>query len=263
MQFIPPQLLTPARAAPAGDGWIHEVKYDGYRLQAHADGGRVRLFTRGGNDWTARLRGVASALAALGLDGACLDGELVAVGRDGLPDFDLLHRAMRGGRDAPRLVFHAFDLLRAGGRELLEMDVLARKAMLRERIGGGEDVRYVDHAVGGGPALWAQAQRLGIEGIVSKKAGSGYHPGQRVRWWLKVKCFHVYRFTVAARRPDGVAVVDDAGASAGTVPVYSARTLSLLSPGDVVEVKALAWRPGRKLRHATVVAPHVNLGAAA
>jgi ATP-dependent DNA ligase len=254
MTFIPPQLLTAAKEAPEGERWLHEVKYDGYRLGACVDGGRVRLYTRGGHDWAAKLPAIGAAVAELGLRSAYLDGELVAIGADGMPDFTALHRAMRGGRNAPPLLYHVFDILRAGGRELLEMGVLDRKRMLADVLArGGKMLRYVDHVIGRGPELHAEARSLGIEGIVSKRVGSGYHPGARPRAWLKVKCFHLYRMTVARVRAGEVVVVGDDGASAGIVPVYSRLQLAQLRPGMIVEVKALAWSPGRKLRHATLV----------
>jgi bifunctional non-homologous end joining protein LigD len=254
MSFISPQLLTAAREAPEGDGWLHEVKFDGYRLGAHVEGGRVRLYTRGGHDWTARLRPIEEAVAALDLRGGYLDGELVAIAADGLPDFDALHRAMRGGRNAPRLIYHVFDVLRARGRDLLHAELILRKRILAELIGPeGDRVRYVEHHVGSGPALHARAHALGIEGIVSKRARSGYRPGERSGRWLKVKCYHLYRVTVARVLDGEVAVVDGEGAPAGLVPVWSRLRLATLRPGTEVTVKALAWRPGRKLRHATLL----------
>jgi len=254
MSFISPQLLTAAREAPEGEGWLHEVKFDGFRLAAQVEGGRVRLYTRGGHDWTKQLRPIEAAVAESGLRSGYLDGELVAVAADGLPDFDALHRAMRGGRNAPRLLYHVFDLLRAGGRELLHVELAARKRMLAELIGPGEGaLRYVEHQVGGGPALHARAQALGIEGIVSKRVRSGYRPGVRSKTWLKVKCYRLYRVVVARVRDGEVAVVDGDGAPAGWVPVWSRLRLAALRPGMEVCVKALACRPGRHLRHATLV----------
>lgn len=253
MTFIAPQLLTPARAAPEGDGWIHEVKYDGFRLLCDVQPGRVRLYTRRGNDWTSRLPGIAVAMGALDIRSAYLDGEITALAADGIPDFEGLPRAMRGARGSPRLVYHAFDLLALDGRDLTRLDVLARKRLLAAVLHEAPPcIRYTDHLRGDGPALWKHAHALGLEGIVSKRAGSGYHPGQRTRAWLKVKCYHRYTFTITAVHPDSVAVAADDGAPAGLVPVWSARTLAQVEPGMCVQVKALAWRPGRKLRHATL-----------
>jgi bifunctional non-homologous end joining protein LigD len=254
MTFIPPQLLTAARAAPPGERWLHEVKFDGFRLGACIERGRIRLYTRGGHDWTDRLRPIEAAVAELGLRDAYLDGELVAIGADGLPDFTALHRAMRGGRHAPPLLYHAFDILRHRARSLLATDVLERKQVLADVLeGGGPRLRYVEHVIGLGPELHAHAHRLGIEGIVSKKIGSGYRPGSRPRAWLKVKCFHVHRFTISRIFAGEIAVADPTGTPAGVVPVYSRLQLAALRPGMSIEVKSLAWRPGHKLRHATLV----------
>lgn len=256
---IAPQLLTPAAAAPDGERWIHEVKYDGYRILCRIEHGRARLLSRRGNDWTARLRRVADAVEALGIDRGWLDGEVVALGEDGLPDFHALHRAMRGGRKAPRLAYQVFDLLHAGGRALLDADLLLRKELLRGLVAGrGEVVRYCDHLVGSGPEMHAQARALGLEGIVSKRIGSRYRPGVRSRDWLKVKCFHVYRFSVTRVFADGVSVADGEGNSAGMVPVYSRLQLATLARGMEVAVKALAWRPGIRLRHAVLVPARVE-----
>jgi len=254
MTFIPPQLLTAAKVAPPGERWLHEVKYDGFRLGACIRAGRVRLYTRGGHDWTAKLAPIESAVAELGLKHGYLDGELVAIGADGMPDFTALHRAMRGGRNAPPLLYHAFDILRLGGRDLTAVEVLERKQVLGDVLErGGGRLRYVEHVIGSGPQLHAHAHALGIEGIVSKRIGSGYRPGARPRSWLKVKCFHVHRFTITRVLAEEVAVVDGTGARAGLVPIYSRLQLAALRPGMEIEVKSLAWRPGQKLRHATLV----------
>lgn len=263
MPFIPPQLLTAAREAPAGDRWLHEVKYDGFRLGAEVHAGRVRLYTRNGHDWTKHFRAVEAALLELGLGDAYLDGEVVAVARDGMPDFDALQRAMRGGRGAPRLVYHAFDLLRAGSRDLLFAELAERKQRLAELLGGGcEAVHRAEHHVGDGPALHARAHALGIEGIVSKRVRSRYDPGGRTRAWLKVKCYHRYQVTVARVMDGEIAVLDGDGRPAGLVPVWSRRKLAALRRGDEITVKALAWRPGRALRHATIVEGETNHTAA-
>jgi ATP-dependent DNA ligase len=171
-----------------------------------------------------------------------------------MPDFDALHRAMRGGRRAPRLIYHVFDLLRLRGRDLLHVELVERKRMLAELVGpGGDHLRYVEHHVGSGPELHARAQTLGIEGIVSKRLRSGYRPGERSGRWLKVKCYRIYRMIVSRVLDEEVAVVDADGRPAGLVPVWSRLKRAALRPGAEVTVKALAWRPGRFLRHATLV----------
>jgi bifunctional non-homologous end joining protein LigD len=287
---LEPQLLVAVKEAPEGDGWIHEVKYDGYRLLARVEGGEVRLFTRGGHDWTARLPTVAAAVRALGLSGgAWLDGELVALGPGGIPDFGSLHAAMRRRRGAPALVFQVWDAPWLDGRCLRGRCVLERKARLEERVRGrceGGVVRWCDHLRGSGPALHRQAAAMGLEGIVSKRVGSAYRDGVRSRDWRKVKCYHAYRFHVAGHTPrlDEVMLCyrqdDGRLASAGRIPGWARaevrqalrRALAPLrrpgapvasagrrrepvvwvEPAVEVEVRALAWHPGQPVRHAVL-----------
>jgi bifunctional non-homologous end joining protein LigD len=286
---LQPQLLTSARAAPVGDRWIHEVKYDGVRLLCRVEGGRARLLPRGGQDWTARAGSVTAAVEALGIDGAWLDGELVALRPDGLPDFDGLHAAMRGGRGAPLLAFQVWDAPWLDGRDLSALCVLERKARLEERVRGrsaGGVVRYCDHLRGRGPVFFAHAFRAGVEGIVSKRVGSPYRPGVRSRDWLKVKCFRTFRVRVAGCTPSLETVfageVGEGGrlAFAGRVlgwgPIEARRELRAalaglrrdrcplhpplrlreevcwVEPVLEVEVTALCRAPGEKLRHAVL-----------
>jgi bifunctional non-homologous end joining protein LigD len=254
-RIIAPQLLTAAPAPPEGERWLHEVKYDGYRLHCRIDGGRAALITRGGHDWTPKLRRIAEAVEALGIERAYLDGEVVALDAAGMPDFTALHAAMRGGRSAPRLAYQVFDVLHAG-RSLLDVELIERKEILRALVAGRcETVRFCDHLLGDGPALHRHAHAAGLEGIVSKRVSSRYRPGIRSRDWLKVKCWHPYRFTVTAVLEDAVAVAASDGKPAGSVPVYSRRQLALLKRGMEIEVKAIAWTPGRALRHAMITGP--------
>lgn len=245
---IEPQLLTPSREPPEGDRWIHEVKYDGYRLLCRVEHGRARLFTRPGNDWTHALPGIAAAVEALETGDAYLDGELVAIGPDGVPDFDALRRSIGGGRGALPLVYQVFDALYAGGRSLMGADLLTRKRVLAELVRKSRVVRYTDHLAGGGAALYRAAKAAGLEGIVSKRADSTYRPGVRSRDWQKVKCFHRYTFTVAAVSATGARLSDEAGEHVGTVPIHRGPPVV----GQLVQVQALWWRPGRRLRHAAI-----------
>ena len=246
---IAPQLLTAARAAPEGDGWLHEVKYDGYRLLCRLEHGRARFYSRPGRDWTSELPGLAAAVEGLGIRSGWLDGEMVALRRDGMPDFYALRRAIGGRRGALPLVYQVFDLLHLDGRDLLGVDVLARKRMLEERVRDRCGcVRYADHLVGNGPAFFRAAHAAGLEGIVSKRLGSRYRPGARSRDWLKVKCMHRYVFTVAGIGKDGAVLVDEAGSFVGCA-FYRRRP----EIGRPVEVAALRWAPGSTLRHATLV----------
>lgn len=246
---IAPQLLTSAREAPEGEGWLHEIKYDGYRLLCRLEHGRARLFSRPGREWTAELPALVEAMEGLGIDAGWFDGEMVALRGDGTPDFHALPGAIRGKRGTPRLVYQLFDVLHAGGRSLLNLDVLARKRILETLVRGRSDrVRYTDHLVGSGPAFHRAAHDAGLEGIVSKRLGSRYRPGVRSRDWLKVKCMHRYVFTVAGIGKEGAELVDAAGAFVGCA-FYRRRP----RVGEAVQVAALRWTPGRTLRHATVV----------
>ncbi|HEX2079914.1 MAG TPA: hypothetical protein VHG08_19510, partial [Longimicrobium sp.] len=213
---LPPQLLSVAKAAPEGEGWLHEVKYDGYRLLCRVEHGRARLFSRPGKEWTGELPGLAGAMEGLGIGSAWLDGEMVALRPDGLPDFHALPRAIRGGRGALPLVYHVFDLPYLDGRALLELEVIYRKRILEELVRGRcECVRYADHLVGNGPAFHQAAHAAGLEGIVSKRVRSRYRPGVRSRDWVKVKCIHRYVFTVAGIGREGAELVDGDGSFVG------------------------------------------------
>ena len=203
-RVLEPQLLASGREVPEGDGWIHEVKYDGFRLLARVTEAGVRLFTRNGADWTSRLPGVAAAVEGLGLGESWLDGELVALGADGVPRFDALPMAIRGAPGSLPLLYQVWDAPWLDGRDLRAKCVLERKGRLEERTRGRcavGVVRYADHLLGEGPALFRQAYEVGLEGVVCKRVGSGYRPGVRSRDWLKVKCFRRVRVRVAGFTP--------------------------------------------------------------
>ncbi len=187
--FIPPELTTLADKAPDGDRWLHEIKLDGYRAAARIEGGKVRLLTRTGLDWTARFRPIAAALAALPVKTAYLDGEVAIVGPDGVTSFAALQDALSKGGSAD-LVYFVFDLLHLDGLDLRPLPLIERKGTLKKllgRRGKAGHIRYSDHVQGQGEAFYAHACRLGLEGIVSKLATSPYR-SRRTSEWLKVKC---------------------------------------------------------------------------
>ncbi|MBW3534657.1 MAG: DNA ligase D [Gemmatimonadetes bacterium] len=192
-----PQLATLHKEAPAGEDWLHEIKYDGYRLLVRVEKGRVTLLTRRGKDWTDRFPGVAEAAAALPVDAALLDGEAVVVLDDGTTDFQALQEALGAapaGRD--RLVFYAFDLLHLDGVDLTGTPLSERKEALRALLEDvPEPMRYSDHVVGTGPAFFQKACEMALEGIISKRADAPYRPG-RGRDWIKVKCQRRQEFVV-------------------------------------------------------------------
>ncbi len=199
----PPQLATLAEAAPDGAGWISEVKFDGYRLLAWKDGRDVRLVTRNGQDWTARLPDVARAVGKLKPRTLLLDGELVALRPDGLSSFAELQAALANGGDRRRLFFTLFDLLHLDGWDLRPCRLADRKAALHALANWRGALRYSDHLAGEAGRVRHQACAMGLEGIVCKLADAPYR-GARGRDWLKVKCQGREEFAVLGwTPPDG------------------------------------------------------------
>ena len=195
--FIRPQLAKLVPESPAGERWAHELKFDGYRMHARINRGRVQLITaRSGLDWTSKYPATAEALKALPVARAYLDGELCAVRADGTTSFSLM-QAATDGESAARLVYFAFDLLHLDGEDLLLKPLLERKARLAEIMRGAPgSLQYSDHVLGQGPAFFRQACNLGAEGIMSKLADAPYRPGDRGGAWLKTKCLNREEFIV-------------------------------------------------------------------
>ena len=201
---LKPQLATAAAVAPEGDDWLHEIKYDGYRLVAYLDGGKVRLVTRGGLDWTEKFPALAERLAKLPVKSAILDGELVALRPDGITSFADLQDAISAKR-TERLTYFTFDLLYRDGYDLIGAALEERKAALAELIPpqGQGMLRYSDHHVGQGRDFLRQAAAHGVEGIVAKRRDGPYLPG-RGRAWLKIKSRNRDEFVVLGfTDPDG------------------------------------------------------------
>jgi bifunctional non-homologous end joining protein LigD len=194
-QWIAPQLATLAADPPPGDDWLHEIKYDGYRLLAWCDGEGVRLLTRNQKDWTDRFPDVASELRRLGLPGAILDGEVAVEDEHGATSFQALQNALR---DASRgqLRFWIFDLLFLEGEDLRRLPLIERKERLRRVLPLSSGlVRFSDHVTGQGPTFFGRACDHRLEGIISKRAKSVYRSG-RGSDWLKVKCVREQEFVI-------------------------------------------------------------------
>jgi len=196
--FIEPQLATLVDTVPEGKEWLHEVKFDGYRIECVVDGGTARLFTRKGNDWTARFPGVASAAAALRAGQAILDGEVVALLPDGRSSFQLLQERL--GADPPgAMVYYVFDVLQADGTNLRPLPLEERKKRLLSIVGTRARrsgvIRYSDHTRGDSATVLSEACGLGLEGVVSKRGDAPYQSG-RTRTWLKIKCLNRQEFVV-------------------------------------------------------------------
>ena len=199
--FIEPQLATLRAEAPSGDRWIHEIKFDGYRLQAHVAKGRATLLTRSGLDWTDRFgTAVAAALARLPVDEAVIDGELVVEGGSGASDFSALQADLSEGR-SDRFVFYAFDLMHLDGRDLTGAALIDRKAALARVLADAPPVlRFSEHFDEDGDMILRHACRLSLEGVVSKLRDGKYRPG-RGRDWIKSKCSDRQEFVVAGYVP--------------------------------------------------------------
>ncbi len=195
LEFIEPQIPTLADDVPAGDAWIHEVKYDGYRGQIIIDGGDVRIFTRNGYDWTSKFWPIAFEASDLPCNSAILDGEVIVTDERGASVFGLLPEAIR--RSPSRLVFVAFDLLHLDGKDLRSLPLTARRAALWALVQPAQGrIQYSHHMEGDGHAFFRHVEAMNLEGIVSKKADSRYKSGPS-KTWRKVKCFEETEFEVA------------------------------------------------------------------
>ena len=194
--FYPPQLATLVDRAPRGNQWLHEIKFDGYRIVARIDHGRVKLLTREAHDWTERFKKCAASLKRLRAREAFLDGEIAALRDDGASDFQLLQNSLRECAPA-KIVYFVFDLLYLDSVDLRSAPLRQRKEMLQKLLDGTPDnLRYSEHWIGKGEELFAKAGAAGLEGIISKKIDQAYRPG-RGRDWLKIKCTHSQEFVIA------------------------------------------------------------------
>jgi bifunctional non-homologous end joining protein LigD len=285
---LEPQLCTLVEQPPSRADWLHEIKYDGWRLLARKHGDDVRLYTRGGVEWSQRLPHLVEAIRELRVESAWLDGEIVHLDDAGFPDFEQLQRDMRA-RAERRLIYHVFDLPWHNGQDLTRRPLLDRKALLSETIrDAGPQIRFTDHIIGNGCDVFARADALDLEGIVSKRIDGAYYPGVRSRDWQKAKCWRTLTVTIGGVLFDTDGHIE--GLLAGTPTqeglryeglvefglgrVGDLRQLILdlattespfigeskpshrrfwLRPAISIEIRALPRRPGRLLRHATVL----------
>lgn len=196
-RFIEPCLATLVTKPPKGDAWVHEIKFDGYRIQAHISRKHVKLLTRAGLDWTDRFGNLATLLGDFHDGTAIIDGELVVEDASGHSSFTELAAALKGGH-GERFVLHCFDLLYLDGLNLTGATLEDRKEALRDLFAGaphGRQIRYSEHLSADGAKMLAQACKLGLEGIISKRIDRPYRPGRHDDW-LKSKCVQVDEFVV-------------------------------------------------------------------
>jgi bifunctional non-homologous end joining protein LigD len=221
--FIEPMLATLATTAFDDPGWLFEIKWDGYRVEAVVRGGRVSLHTRNGKDAGTYFPGLLSPPDWISADEAVVDGEVVALDPDGMPSFGLLQErlgvkfgsgtarrtksAAAGGASEPGsappapLVYQAFDLLYLDGLSLLKVPLEERKRLLRSVLRDGPHVRYATHVEGSGIAFMAAAAERDLEGIMAKDRRSTYEPGRRVATWLKLKHRPEQEFVIGGYLP--------------------------------------------------------------
>lgn len=199
-KFEPLQLATLVDTVPTGNGWIHEIKFDGYRAQIAAMGGEVKVYTRTGLDWTDKFGPLVEAVAALDLPSCLIDGEIVAYGKDGNPNFSSLQVVLKRGHGSQTaedaLSFHAFDLLRLSGEDLRPLPNIERKERLEALLSDARPpIHVADHVIGAGERLFSAICDAGQEGIISKRADAAYI-GRRTQNWVKVKCIRRQEFVL-------------------------------------------------------------------
>jgi bifunctional non-homologous end joining protein LigD len=203
----PPELARLVDGPPEGDAWLHEIKLDGFRAFCRIEGGKARLISRRGLPLV--FPRVTTAAAKLPVSTALLDGEVAVLVPGGRTSFNALQNAT-GGRSSGELVYFAFDLLHLDGTNLCNASLEDRKDLLGRLVPATGTIRYNPHIIGGGPEMFANACKLGLEGIISKRRDAPYRGG-RGRCWLKSKCTYQQEFVVVGY------TTSDAGASFGAL----------------------------------------------
>ena len=197
--FIAPQLALLEERPPDGEGWIHEIKYDGYRLIAAVTPDRVKLYTRSGLDWTAKFASLVPALQKLKVT-ALLDGEAIVQDEKGLSRFGLLQEALSDG-DGAGMRYVVFDLLSLAGEDLRSNPLIERKAVLKKLMKKAKPpLLYSDHLSGDAMQAYGEACRLNLEGLVSKRKDAPYL-SRRDGSWIKSKCLGRSEFVIGGFRP--------------------------------------------------------------
>ncbi|RWC47943.1 MAG: DNA ligase [Mesorhizobium sp.] len=281
LKFIKPQEPILVLEPPVSDDWIHEIKYDGFRTQLILDWAGARAFTRTGIDWSKRYWPVVTAAEQLKAKSFILDGEMIAPEPDGRPNFHAMHSRMAW--NAELLAFVAFDILHKDGEDLRQRPAIERKAILWDLVKpAGGIIQYSQHVEGGGAQFFEAAERMGLEGMVSKRRESPYRSGAKDEAWLKIKCWDISELDlIGVKRQAGewteglfardgkyvgkavIATTDAikdrlwkrlqkarAGPPSGVPTAHVTPDVEWVKPGIKARVRTLRGEP--KLRHASV-----------
>jgi bifunctional non-homologous end joining protein LigD len=184
--FIPPALATSIGKVPSGERWVHEVKFDGYRVQLHIANEGIKVLTRRGHDWTDRFKKIATDAWHLKVKSAIIDGEVVVPAVDGTTDFAVLQKALRAGQPSGKLVMYAFDLLYLNGYDMRKAPLSVRKSTLAALL-KGSDILFSQSFETDGAHMFKNVCEMGIEGVVSKLKDSRYQ-SDRTNSWVKMTC---------------------------------------------------------------------------
>jgi bifunctional non-homologous end joining protein LigD len=281
LKFIKPQEPILVLEPPVSDDWIHEIKYDGFRVQLILDWAGARAFTRNGHDWSKRFWPAITAAEQFKAKSFILDGEMIAPEPDGRPNFHAMHSRMAW--NAEMLAYVAFDILYLDGEDIRSKPAIERKDILWDLVKPATGIiQYSQHVEGGGAEFFEAAERMGLEGMVSKRRESSYRSGAKDEAWLKIKCWDISELDLigvkrqAGKRTEGllardgkyvgkavIAVTDavknrlwkrvqkaKAGPPDGVPTVEITPDVEWVKPGIKASVRTL--RGERKLRHASV-----------
>jgi bifunctional non-homologous end joining protein LigD len=219
-RFIEPALATAIERVPSGDRWVHEIKFDGYRVQVHPKDADIKVFTRRGNDWTKRFKKIADDAWHISAGSAIIDGEVVVPDINGATDFSVLQNELKG--KSTKIVLVAFDLLYLNGYDLRKLPLVERKAQLKKLI-AETDIQFSESFEVDGPDVFAHACKVGLEGVVSKVREGRYVSG-RVNDWVKKACAQretlpIAGFAIKENKFDGIYV----GRQKGDSLVYAGK----------------------------------------
>jgi bifunctional non-homologous end joining protein LigD len=254
--FIEPALATSIDKVPNGERWLHEIKFDGYRVQLHISNGAVKVFTRRGNDWTKRFRKIADDAWHISAGSAIIDGDVIVPATDGVSDFSVLQNELCGHSN--KLVLYAFDLLYLNGHDMRKAPLFQRKAALRDVIAKSDILLSESFDTVAGTML-KQACKMGLEGGVSKVRDSRYKSG-RINDWVKVTCrqretLPIAGFAMKANKFDGL----DIGRLKGNDLIYAGKIDNGFDTSHT-SVSTVNWHDRGRLRRTSSTIRHNRRG---